>query len=192
MIVWLHDILLNILETFHIHRVCMMIVRYVFCRWVCSYICRKHHGWFIPRCCGSLVPRPQQGRVHQQHAARHCDFVVHPLLMSVSQFALCSLPWINWVRSTKCQSAATVLAASSKRFVTRNSAGLRGCACRRSEGVQILSDVSEPAPAFFIILVAQRSWSSDGSWIKLVCDSLWDPGIGHSLRNCWSQINLCA
>lgn len=187
---WLCDcmMLLYILETFHIHRVCMMIVRYVFCRWVCSYICRKHHGWFIPRCCGSLVPRPQQGRVHQQHVARHCDFVVHPLLMSVSQFALCSLPWINWVGSTKCQSAATVLAASSKRFVARNSAGLRGCACRRSEGVQILSDVSEPAPAFFIILVAQRSWSSDGSWIKLVCDSLWDPGIGPSLRNCWSQI----
>ena len=72
--------------------------------------------------------------------------------------AVCALLLaVNWVGSTKCQSAATVLATSSKRFVARNSAGLRGCACRRSEGVQILSDVSEPAPAFFIILVAQRS-----------------------------------
>lgn len=179
--------LLYILETFHIHRVCMMIVRYVFCRWVCSYICRKHHGWFIPRCCGSLVPRPQQGRVHQQHVARHCDFVVHPLLMSVSQFALCSLPWIGYeVRSVNLQQLCwrqvqrdllheTLLVCEDV-----HAGGLKEC--------RFFLMFLRPAPTFFIILVAQRSWSSDGSWIKLVCDSLWDPGIGPSLRNCWSQI----
>ena len=93
---------------------------------------------------GSLVPRPQQGRVHQQHAARHCDFVVHPLLMSVLQFALCSLPKYEVSICSNC-----VVSASSKRFVARNSAGLRGCACRRSEGVQILSDVSEKCARIF-------------------------------------------